>query len=141
MSNFTRDTSLDDLKKADTKLKVQRNDTNNTWVACVELTDGHKVHAENYDRYTAVLEAKTRARDYEANKVEAKPAVIGYRKLSDTEIALMNKIKTKGAELGELVAELQSIDELDQRAIAIGKTEVQTGLMWLVRGVAQPESF
>lgn len=70
-----------------------------------------------------------------------KTAVIGYRKLSDTEIALMNKIKTKGAELGELVAELQSIDELDQRAIAIGKTEVQTGLMWLVRGVAQPESF
>lgn len=70
-----------------------------------------------------------------------KPSVIGYRKLSDAEIALMNKIKTKGAELGELVAELQSTDELDQRAIAIGKTEVQTGLMWLVRGVAQSESF
>lgn len=74
-------------------------------------------------------------------KAAEKPAVIGYRKLSDAEIALMNKIKAKGAELGELVVELQSIDELDQRAIAIGKTEVQTGLMWLVRGVAQPESF
>ena len=70
-----------------------------------------------------------------------KPSVIGYRKLSDTEIALMNKIKAKGAEIGELVAELQSIDDLDQRAIAIGKAELQTGLMWLVRGVAQPESF
>lgn len=70
-----------------------------------------------------------------------KPSVIGYRKLSDAEIALMNKIKAKGAEIGELVAELQGTDELDQRAIAIGKTEVQTGLMWLVRGVAQPESF
>lgn len=65
----------------------------------------------------------------------------GYRELSQSEIDLMNKIKVKGAELGELVAELQATDGLDQRAIAIGKTELQTGCMWLVRGVAQPESF
>lgn len=71
MSNFARDTSLDGLKKADTNLKVQRNDANSTWVACVELSDGHRVHAENRDRYTAVVEAKTLAREYEANKVEA----------------------------------------------------------------------
>ena len=31
----------------------------------------------------------------------------------------------------------ESLEDL----IAIGKAEVQTGLMWLVRGVAQPESF
>lgn len=65
----------------------------------------------------------------------------GYRELSQTEIDLMNKIKAKGAELGELIDELQNTDGLDQRAIAIGKTELQTGAMWLVRGVAQPESF
>ena len=65
----------------------------------------------------------------------------GYRKLSQSEIDLMNKIKVKAAELGELVSELQSTDGLDQRAIAIGKTELQTGTMWLVRGVAKPESF
>ena len=65
----------------------------------------------------------------------------GYRELSQSEIDLMNKIKNKAAELGELVSELQSADGLDQRAIAIGKTELQTGTMWLVRGVAQPESF
>ena len=65
----------------------------------------------------------------------------GYRELSQTEIDLMNKIKAKGAELGELVAELQATEGLDQRAIAIGKTELQTGTMWLVRGVAKPESF
>ena len=65
----------------------------------------------------------------------------GYRELSQSEIDLMNKIKVKAAELGELVSELQSTDGLDQRAIAIGKTELQTGTMWLVRGVAQPESF
>lgn len=65
----------------------------------------------------------------------------GYRELSQVEIDLMNKIKVKGAELGELITELQNTDGLDQRAIAIGKTELQTGTMWLVRGVAQPESF
>lgn len=65
----------------------------------------------------------------------------GYRDLSQTEVDLMNRIKEKGAELGELVAELQSTDGLDQRAVAIGKTELQTGVMWLVRSVAQPESF
>lgn len=65
----------------------------------------------------------------------------GYRDLSQTEVDLMNKIKEKGAELGELVAELQSTEGLDQRAVAIGKTELQTGVMWLVRSVAQPKSF
>ena len=65
----------------------------------------------------------------------------GYRELSQAEIDLMNKIKVKGAELGELITELQNTDGLDQRSIAIGKTELQTGTMWLVRGVAQPESF
>lgn len=65
----------------------------------------------------------------------------GYRDLSQNEIDLMNNIKAKGSELGELVSELQSCEGLDQRAISIGKTELQTGCMWLVRGVAQPESF
>lgn len=65
----------------------------------------------------------------------------GYRDLSQAEIDLMNKLKNKAAELGELVLELQNTEGLDQRAISIGKIELQTGLMWLVRGVAQPETF
>lgn len=65
----------------------------------------------------------------------------GYRDLSQAEIDLMNKVKNKATELGELVLELQNTEGLDQRAISVGKTELQTGLMWLVRGVAQPETF
>ena len=65
----------------------------------------------------------------------------GYRELSQTEIDLMNKIKSKGAELGELVAELRATGGLDQRWISIGATDFQTGLMALTRGVAQPTSF
>lgn len=65
----------------------------------------------------------------------------GYRELNEAEIALMNEIKTKGAELGELVAKLRSTEGLDQRWISIGATDFQTGLMALTRGVAQPTFF
>ena len=58
-----------------------------------------------------------------------KQKITGYRQLTDEQIALMNKIKAKGNELGELVDELQTSTELDQRAIAIAKTELQTGFM------------
>lgn len=97
----------------------------------------------------------------------------GYRDLSQQEIDLMNKIKTKGQELLELqsmVIELLSYQEasmLDRayrnehdapfygddvghqikmfkqaepfRWAAIAKTDIQTGIMALVRSIAQPE--
>lgn len=65
----------------------------------------------------------------------------GYRDLSQEEINLMNKIKLLGIELGSLVDELQSTDSLDKRWLAIGKTDLQTGLMALTRSVAQPTIF
>lgn len=67
--------------------------------------------------------------------------ISGYRELSQAEIDLMNEIKTKGVELGELVVKLQSIEGLDQRWVSIGATDFQTGLMALVRAVAQPGTF
>ena len=65
----------------------------------------------------------------------------GYRELSEVEIALMNEIKAKGVEMGALVAKLRATEGLDQRWISIGATDMQTGLMALVRGVAQPSTF
>lgn len=65
----------------------------------------------------------------------------GYRELNETEIALMNEVKAKGAELGELVAKLRATDGLDQRWVSIGATDFQTGLMALTRSVAQPTFF
>ncbi len=66
--------------------------------------------------------------------------VKGYRDLSETEIAVMNAIKEKGAELGELVETLRGT-EADQRWISIGATHLQIGLMTLTRGVTKPEFF
>lgn len=67
--------------------------------------------------------------------------ISGYRELSQEEIDLMNQIKVKGSELGELVAKLRATNGLDQRWISIGSTDLQTGLMALTRGVAQPTTF
>lgn len=65
----------------------------------------------------------------------------GYRDLSQEEIDLMNEVKAKGIELGALVEKLRNTDSLDQRWISIGATDLQTGLMALIRGVAQPTTF
>lgn len=84
--------------------------------------------------------------------------IAGYRELSQEEIDLMNRIKAKGAELLELQAELsafigqqaadKSMGDRDEylrfsaaepgRWASIGKTDIQTGVMALVRAVAQP---
>ena len=67
--------------------------------------------------------------------------ITGYRDLSQEEIDLMNEIKQHGVALGRLVNKLRATQNLDQRWISIGATDLQTGLMALTRGVAQPESF
>lgn len=65
----------------------------------------------------------------------------GYRELSQEEIDLMNEIKQKGVELGDLVATLRAGEQFDQRWVSIGATDLQTGLMALTRAVAKPEFF
>ena len=65
----------------------------------------------------------------------------GYRELTQVEIDLINEIKTKGVELGELVSKLRNTEGLDQRWVSIGATDFQTGLMALTRSVAQPTFF
>lgn len=92
----------------------------------------------------------------------------GYRELGQEDIDLMNEIKAKGGELlslqNKLFAKLHfeqkalesrldsddaSSEDLEEftrlsaaeplRWVAIGKTDIQTGIMALVRAVAQPE--
>lgn len=67
--------------------------------------------------------------------------ISGYRELSQQEIDAMNAIKKIGDEAGFLIEKLQEVPGIDQRALAIAKTELQTGFMWAVRSVAKPESF
>ncbi|MFW6855405.1 DUF7681 family protein [Burkholderia gladioli] len=65
----------------------------------------------------------------------------GYRELALEEIELMNEAKEVGAKVGDLIEKLRAATMLDQRAVALGATNIQQGFMWLIRGIAQPESF
>lgn len=72
----------------------------------------------------------------------------GYRDLSQDEINLINEAKSLGNQLGELVERLEKADFAqtsdqvpDMRALALAKTNLQQGMMWLVRSIAKPAGF
>ena len=80
----------------------------------------------------------------------------GYRDLSQEEINLMNKIKALAEQVGELVEEVQQVNDRDYFTddeeisdpaceangwIYSAKKDLQVGFMMLVRAVAKPQSF
>lgn len=66
----------------------------------------------------------------------------GYRDLSQEEIDAMNKGKELAAQVGAWIDSLHDKGAaLDQRAVALGKTNLQQGFMWAIRGIAQPTTF
>lgn len=66
----------------------------------------------------------------------------GYRELSESEVALMNRIKAKEAEMAELVQLVRNTVPAGepQRQAAIAATVFEEAFMRLVRAVAQPVS-
>ena len=67
--------------------------------------------------------------------------ITGYRELEQHEIDAMNAVKEMAKQVGELFEKLDSTSGLDQRWIAIGKTNLQQGFMALTRAIAQPTTF
>jgi hypothetical protein len=67
--------------------------------------------------------------------------ITGYRDLSQIEINAMNNVKELGNEIGKLIEEMETIHDIDQRWVAIAKTDLQKGVMAAVRAIAQPTSF
>ena len=71
----------------------------------------------------------------------------GYRELTQDEINLMNKIKSKGEDLQVLYDEIIYVHAataghaIDVEWLSEGKKDLQKGIMCLVRSVARPESF
>ena len=65
----------------------------------------------------------------------------GYRVLTQNEIDLMNEGKALAEQCGAFIEKLRDINTLDQRCVSIGATELQTGFMWAIRSIAQPETF
>lgn len=78
--------------------------------------------------------------------------VSGYRKLDDNELHLINKIKAHGPVLEQLLADVEELikqrtatygtpDAEHYRNLALGKTNIQQGYMWLIRAVAAPNGL
>lgn len=65
----------------------------------------------------------------------------GYRELSQDDIDAMNSVKEVGIALGTLIAAMEEHTDYDRRWLAIGKTQLQQGLMALTRAVAKPDFF
>lgn len=65
----------------------------------------------------------------------------GYRDLSQEEIDLMNEGKALAEQCGAYIDKLMTNESTDKRAVALGKTNLQQGFMWAIRGVAQPTTF
>lgn len=67
--------------------------------------------------------------------------VVGYREQPAGAVDLVNMIKGYENALGDLLATVQDDDvPTDPRLIALARTNLQQGFMWLVRAVFQPES-
>lgn len=110
------------------------------------------------DGYYCVLDT---AADQVPPGAMLQPKITGYRQLTGFEAALMNRVKAAGADLAQLLHEVndhlaqqagqaQRGDEVlrrqhqaaePQRWLAVARTELQSGLMKLTRAVAQPSNF
>lgn len=69
------------------------------------------------------------------------PKVTGYRQLTAEDAQLMNEGKALAVQCGEYIAKLRATPGLDQRWVSIGATDLQTGFMAAIRGIAQPTTF
>jgi hypothetical protein len=118
--------------------------------------DSWLLEDELLDQSTAIAQQRVSNWQNKGAKVENQHRRIsGYRELSQEEIDLMNEIKAKGVELGELVGNLYTLNHINgdgsgvptnqqlesNRWLGIGKDHLQQGLMALTRAVAKPEFF
>ncbi len=65
----------------------------------------------------------------------------GYRDLTQEEIDLMNECKELGASCFALIEKLSHTSNIDARWLSIGTTDMQKGMMALVRSIARPKGF
>jgi len=61
------------------------------------------------------------------------------RLLSDAKAELIGRIKSNGEQLAEVIKVMRKINHFDQRWVEIGDTDLQKGLMALVRAIERPE--
>lgn len=68
------------------------------------------------------------------------PKITGYRQPSEETLAAINESKDMEKSVSAFIERISADQELavDARAVSIARTQLQTGFMWLVRGIAKP---
>jgi hypothetical protein len=79
--------------------------------------------------------------DEQNNNPPEPTPIMGYRNLSETDRAIINKIKTIANQVGIIVNLLEDSDMSDPYWVEIARVDLQKGFMSLVRAVAQPDGF
>lgn len=64
--------------------------------------------------------------------------VTGYRPLTEKDKAAMNELKALEATIVDKLESMKTKDSINQRSLALGITNIQTGFMWAVRSIARP---
>lgn len=67
--------------------------------------------------------------------------ITGYRELTDQEIAIVNKIKDLAVNVGSAIEGFEGEGYVDQRWLAIAKTDLQKGFMAWTRAITKPSTF
>ena len=99
--------------------------------------------AENEDGAASpVLAVKARL---ESAVKDQHQKIAGYRDLTQAEVDLMNELKAKEAEVGELYQRVAALAREDGDAAAgrwasLGRTDCETGFMYLIKAVARPSN-
>lgn len=70
----------------------------------------------------------------------SEPKITGYHQQSEESIAAINECKDLEKAVSAFIEKISADQELavDARAVSIARTQLQTGFMWLVRGIAKP---
>lgn len=71
---------------------------------------------------------------------EGQAKITGYKKHTQAEIDQVNRNKEFENHLGDLVASVKDLPDVDQRWAAIARTHFQEGFMALNRAIFQPDS-
>lgn len=129
----------------------------------IEYVDGGKPNDSRHAGYISWSPVDVFERAYkEVGTTFVQPAIKGYRQLGKAEADLMNEAKALGAQFEDLVGRLKAyhgeqrayaipepgdfterdrlINAEPERWLAMGRTDIQTGVMKIVRSIAQPAS-
>ena len=68
------------------------------------------------------------------------PAIQGYRKFDQATSDAINEVKELGHTVDAMLSKATEAGA-DPRAIALARTNLQQGAMWLIRALAKPEGL